>query len=66
MHDVHHARSPGIYFYGPIANGDNFALQTASDYYVHIDGAGGSTITANATSPGAYETFNYTKIDDVC
>jgi hypothetical protein len=26
----------------------------------------GSTITANGTSAGAFETFNYTKADDLC
>lgn len=56
----------GLYFYGPIANNDNFALQTYNGYYLHADNAGGSTITANATSAGAYETFNYVKVDDAC
>ena len=54
----------GIYFYGPIANGDWIALQTANGLYLHIDGDGGSTITANASSSGPHETFTYTKIDD--
>lgn len=57
----------GLYFDGPIANGDNIALQSASGYYLHADGyGGGSTISATGASAGAYETFNYTKVDDQC
>ncbi len=56
----------GLHFFGPIANGDNIALQTASGYYLHVDGGGGSTIAANGMSAGTFETFNYVKVDNAC
>ena len=56
----------GLYFGGPIANGDNIAIQSPSGLYLHIDNYGGSTITANAASAGVGETFNYAKVDDGC
>jgi hypothetical protein len=59
-------KTAGLSFYGPIANNDAIALQTYNGYYLHIDNGGGSTITANATSIGNLETFNYAKVDDVC
>jgi|GEM_PF-5643672 len=59
----HIHKTGGLYYYGPIANGDGIALQTANGSWIHIDNAGGSTVTANGTGPGAFETLSYVKID---
>jgi len=56
----HIHKTAGLWIGGPIANGDNIALSSATGYYLHIDNG---TITANATGITAFETFNYIKVD---